>query len=80
MKIQIDTEKKLIKIEETANLGQFFSILEELLPDLKWREYDLEAVETIINWTNPIPYIPYYPDHPENPYYISSGVNNISTS
>jgi len=43
MKLQIDLDAKIIRIEENVNLGEFFSKLEELLPDLKWREYELKV-------------------------------------
>lgn len=59
MKLQLDFDNKIIRTEERVNLGNFFSKLEEILPDLKWREFDLE-VGSITNWINPIPY-PVYP-------------------
>jgi hypothetical protein len=64
MKIQLDTTLKIIRIEDTVNLGEFFEILERLLPNGIWKEFRLEVL--IINWTNPIiidpfPYIPYTP-------------------
>ncbi|MBC7088650.1 MAG: hypothetical protein H5T96_09345 [Tissierellales bacterium] len=81
MKIQIDTDNKTICLEEKVNLGEFFSKLEELFPDLKWREYTLET--GIINyWTNPIiinPHIPYPPDsYPWTVY--STGTYNIDVT
>ena len=91
MKLQLDTIAKTIKIEEKVNLGEFFNKLEELLPDLKWREYDLE-VGTITNWNNPW-ILPFYPDryYPSYPYpwgvagdvslpTISTGVYNIDVT
>jgi len=53
MKIQLDTKKKSIKIEEPINLGEFIKTLEELLPNKKWKEFEIE-VGTIINWGEPI--------------------------
>lgn len=53
MKLQINTKEKLIRLEKSVSLGDLFTQLEELLPDMKWREYTLEG--TIINnWTYPI--------------------------
>lgn len=67
MKLQLDTIAKTIKIEEKVNLGELFNKLEELLPDLKWREFELE-MGSITNWVNPwvIPVYPdrYYPSYP----------------
>ena len=42
MKLQIDFDNKTIKLEEKVNLGELFNQLEEILPDLKWREFELE--------------------------------------
>ena len=53
MKIQIDTEAKVIKIEEKVNLGELIEKLNLLLPEDLWKEYTLEP--TIINnWNSPI--------------------------
>jgi hypothetical protein len=79
MKLQIDFENKTIKIEEKVNLGKLFSHMEELFPDLKWREFDLE-VGVLNNWVNPIviylieqpwttPPYPAYPNYPWVTYY-----------
>lgn len=65
MKISINTKDKLIKIEESVSLGELFTQLEELLPDMKWREYTLEI--GCVNWGNPIPNIPYVPYIPVYP-------------
>ena len=64
MKLQLDTTNKLIKVEETVNLGEFTEALERLLPDGKWKEFKLET-STVINWSNPIVIEPY---RPYNPY------------
>ena len=78
MLIQIDTVEKTIKIEEKVNLGELFSYMEQLFPDLKWREFDLE-VGTIVNWINPITF-PVYP-YPEYSWITTSdGIYNVSVS
>lgn len=64
MKLQLDLDEKIIRIEQNVNLGDFFSKLEQLFPDLKWREFTLEA-GNIIYWSNPIS-IPWVV--PEPPY------------
>ena len=53
MKLQIDTELKIIKIEENVNLGEFIGKLDLLFPNDGWKEYKLE-VTIINNFTNPI--------------------------
>jgi hypothetical protein len=53
MKIQIDTEKKVIKIEDTIKLTDLFDSLEKLFPKDEWKEYSLET-GTVINWSSPI--------------------------
>ena len=69
MKLQLDTTLKIIKAEESVNLGELIETLERLLPCGLWKEFRLETNVTI-NWINPItitPFIqPYYP--PVNPY------------
>ena len=42
MKLQLDFDEKTIRIEEKVNLGELFNKLEEILSDLKWREFDLD--------------------------------------
>lgn len=75
MKLQLDFDNKIITIEEKVNLGEFFSKLEELLPDLKWREFDLE-MKVINYWYNPIPWDQSYPTYPWTTY-NDSGIYNI---
>lgn len=53
MKIQIDTESKMIRLEKQIELGTFFKYIKKLLPDGEWREYTLET-NTIVNWQNPV--------------------------
>jgi hypothetical protein len=66
MKIQLDTENKVIKVQEAVNLGELTETLERLLPNGKWKDFKLDT-QTQINWTpNPIiikeyPYQPYIP-------------------
>ena len=53
MKLQFDTTEKIIKIEETVNLGELIDKLEMLLPSNQWREFKL-VVSVISNWSDPI--------------------------
>ncbi len=52
MKIQLDTVAKVIRVEETINLGEFLKAIKDLLPNDLWKEYKLET-NTIINWSYP---------------------------
>lgn len=93
MKIQLDTTNKLIKVEESVNLGEFTETLERLLPYGKWKEFKLET-QTVVNWSNPIviePYRPYTPpwitydadifneNRTQADYSLNSGVYNTET-
>ncbi len=73
MRIQLDTNQKTIKVEESVNLDEFMKAVKKLFPNNEWKEYRLET-NTIINWTYPIVYEPYkvYPWWETNPY-ISPG-------
>lgn len=68
MKIQLNTIEKTIKLEENIKLGELFSKLEEMFPDLTWREYTLETGCTIV-WNNPIQITPILPQQPYIPHY-----------
>ena len=55
MKLFIDTESKVIKIEEIVNFGE-------------WKEYGIET-NTVIQWADPVviqewPYMPAFPGYP----------------
>ena len=54
MKIQLDTNTKTIKVEETVNIGELFELLKKMFPNGEWEDFGLET-QTTINWTpNPI--------------------------
>jgi len=53
MKIQIDTDNKVLTIEDSVNLGDFIGFLNKLFPNEEWKKFKLE-VKVIQNWTNPI--------------------------
>jgi hypothetical protein len=90
MKIQIDTIQKIIKLESSENLGEFFNVLKQMLPDDLWKEFKLETNTIINNWNTPIIWKT-YPDyiHPWNPCtpwityssaspnYLTNGLYNI---
>ncbi len=53
MKLQIDTDKKVLRLESDVNLGAFMVKLKVLFPDGAWKDYKLET-NVDIQWTNPI--------------------------
>ena len=63
MKLQLDTIEKVIRIEESVNLGDLIEALDKLLPDGVWKKFKLEVNSTII-WRDPIIINPTYPTYP----------------
>lgn len=53
MKIQIDTDKKVLRLESDVNLGEFIEKVKVLFPKGEWKEFSLET-NVEIQWTNPI--------------------------
>ena len=53
MKLQIDTVAKTIKLEQSAKITDILSTIKKLLPN-DWKDYSLEAVQTIFDWNYPI--------------------------
>ena len=39
MKIQLDTNFKIIKLDESVNLGELQELLEKILPNNEWKNY-----------------------------------------
>lgn len=65
MKIQIDTTAKIVKVEESVNLGRFVEAIKNMLPD--WKSYALES-GSITYWIDPYPVTPYTPWWKQYPY------------
>lgn len=77
MKIQLDTDNKTVKIEPNydlktvtvqqdskfCNLGEFYDLLQKLLPNDLWREFKLE-IGIINNFSSPIIIKEFYPINP----------------
>lgn len=80
MKITIDREQKLIKIEEKVNLNDFIKELDELLPNNKWKEYSLECTYTQNIWNPPFYERPYYNDVPVTYCSTATGTYPINSS
>lgn len=69
MKLEINTQERKIRLLEEVNIGELFTFLEEILPNLKWREYSIEG-NIVYNVSNPImSFTPYTPIGPINPTY-----------
>jgi len=74
MKIQLDTYNKIIKIENSVNLGDFVNLIKKILPNGEWKEFKLE-VNSIIQSYEPIiiePYKLFNPYYPW-PWYCRTG-------
>jgi hypothetical protein len=54
MKLQLDTNNKTIKVEEQVGLAELVEILDKLLPNGEWKEYQLQTNTTIVWQNNPI--------------------------
>ena len=84
MKIQLDTTKKTIKLDESVKLSELVEKLEELLPNGKWKEFSLEQ-NAITEWTHPIIWKEYYPInwkeyYPIKPYWETPWFSKTTTS
>ena len=80
MKIQLDTENKTIKIEETVLLSELTEALEKLLPKGEWKKFTLETNTVIQNWQAPIVIKEYVDKYPYYPWFVTNntGVDCIS--
>jgi hypothetical protein len=58
MKLKIDTNLKVIQVEQQCKLVELFDFVKKIFPENQWKEYSIEAVPVIHNWFNPI-YVPY---------------------
>lgn len=53
MKIQIDTDNKIIRLENSINMGEFMEKINLLFPNDSWKEYKIET-NTQVVWQEPI--------------------------
>jgi len=53
MKIRIDTDKKIISLDQSVNIEDLIKFLKKIFPKGEWKNYELE-ITTEINW-NPEP-------------------------
>ena len=75
MKLQLDTTRKTIKIEENVKLSTLVNTLNKLLPNKEWKEFTLETNTTIQSWVNPLIIREYPPVYPwwKNPWICYNG-------
>ena len=74
MKLQLDFSKKVITIENSVNLNDFFKKIKNILPD--WKDWKMDTNTNIV-WSNPI-YIDRWHDYPYNPItYTTSNIDTI---
>lgn len=68
MKLQINTDRKTIKLDDNTNIGKLIEILEKMLGE-DYKKYNIiNDIYTYYPWVNPI-IIPYYsPTTPAIPY------------
>lgn len=78
MKIQIDTDRKTIKLESDVLLSKLVETLDKLLPNKEWKKFTLETHTVINNWNSPI-VIREYPTYPK-PYWPWYGGNYYGVS
>jgi hypothetical protein len=83
MKLQLDTTRKILKIEEDVKLSKLISVVKRLLPNGEWQDFTLITNTVIEKWVNPIPYKPYWPDvYPwwQQPWYATNPIYIVSST
>ena len=76
MKLQIDTSKKTIKIEDSVKIDTLIKTLKQMFPNNEWKSFTLETSTTINNWGSPyviekIREVPSFPVWRNYPWYNS---------
>jgi hypothetical protein len=82
LKIQLDTTKKTIKVDEDVKLSKFMSVIKRLLPHGEWMDFQLLTNTTIEHWSSPLVYR-FYEPYWTYPWWGSGGtigVYNAGTS
>ena len=54
MKIQLDTDNKIIKLESDVLLSDLVKTLNKILPNGEWKTFTLKTHTTISHWHEPI--------------------------
>ena len=76
MKLQIDFDNKIIKLESDINLGEFIEKIEKMFPD--WKEYKLQN-NVKIEWHS-YPVYPTYPRWYNGILYTAGSAATLTTS
>lgn len=78
MKLQLDTTKKEIKVEENVLLAKFVKTLNALLPNGEWKNYTLQTNTVIEHFHRPT-IIREYPTYPYSwPWYSGTSGSYVS--
>ena len=79
MRIQLDTDRKTIKVEQDVLLSKLVATLEALLPKGEWKKFTLETNTIIKSWIDPIIIHDHYHPRPYyGPWFTASGNSNMS--
>lgn len=70
MKIQLDYDSNIIRLESGVNLKEFTLKMKSIIPEKEHDEWTLETNLNTIEWVNPIqvPLVPHNPTTPYTPY------------
>lgn len=79
MKLQIDTEKKTIKLENDILLEKLISGLNKMFPNKEWKKFTLETNTTITHFPSQT-IIKQYPVYPSRPFWEYPWITYDSTS
>lgn len=74
MKLNIDLDNKIVKVDNKVNIKELIDILKSMFPDT-WKEFELDISVvnvTVKDWHTNIP-LPYNPINPFSPYVITCG-------
>lgn len=63
MKIQLDTENKVIKVNDNVNLKELFDMVNNLLGEKGWEEYSLNTTPINITENFTPPWDEFFPKH-----------------
>lgn len=79
LKLQLDTTKKTIKIDEDVKLTKLMSVVKRLLPNGEWMDFTLQTNTVIEHWTQPYRW---YWNEPVYPWYtpVTYTATNLSLS
>ena len=81
MKLQLDTTKKTIKVEESVKLVKFMDTVKKLLPNNEWKEFTLETGTTISYGSYPVYVEKWHEPWYQRPWYwcnTTVGGNNLN--